>query len=505
VLVKTPENLVFSSAQALAGAISRGEVSSIEVLEAHLRQIDKFNPALNAIVTLNREPALKRAAEADRALRRGERWGPLHGVPVTIKDSYETEGLRTTFGYRPMSHHVPERDATIVERMRAAGAIILGKTNIPEASFDWQCKSPIFGRTNNPWDITRTPGGSSGGGAAAVAAGFSPLDIGSDGAGSIRIPAHFCGVFGFKPTERRVSSAGHMELPGVPRGFRHTLSCGPLARTVQDLRLSLSVLAGPDERHWEVPPVPLDTPVSKRLNERRFAWTDDFGVPVAAEVRAALEKFVNELERQGCDVEKTAPKDFAFDAALETWGEVAGAEISTHIPFYLNIAARLSFKLLFGPGPWTRGFIRGLGMNMKQYVTALTRRDSFIAKMESFMANWDAWFCPVASIPAFEHSWKGRSINVDGQKVSYSMAAGAYVTIFNLTESPVVAMPIALSSEGLPLGVQIVGKRWKDMELLSVAEQLTEVVGEFKHPRGYVRNEEGERMPETYYQPVSSI
>lgn len=473
--LNTTESLTLSTAVELADRISRGEVTAVEVLEAHLHRIAELNPALNAIVTLDDACALERAAEADRALRRGEVWGPLHGVPLTVKDSYETAGLRTSFGYRPLSHHVPRRDATVVERVRAAGAVIIGKTNIPAVSFDWQCNSPIFGRTNNPWDLCRTPGGSTGGGAAAVAAGLTPCDLGSDGAGSIRIPAHFCGVFGLKPTERRVSAAGHMEFPGVPRGFRHVLSCGPTARTVADLRLCLGVIAGPDRRHWEVPPVPLDEPVYKPLRQRRFAWTDDFGFPVSAETRAALRALADELKRRGCYVEKASPRGFDFDEALETWGEVAGAEISTHVKFYENLAARIAFRWLFGPGPWTRGFRRGLGMGMRGYVAALTRRDEFIARMDEFVSRWDAWLCPVASVPAIRHSRKGRPVEVDGRKVSYSIALGAHVTIFNLTENPVVSMPLTLSHDGLPIGVQVIGKRWKDMELLDVAEQLSEV------------------------------
>jgi len=234
------KEFVFQTAAQLAGIIRSREASSAEVLEDHLRQIREHNPALNAVVTLDEERALERAREADAALAQGEIWGPLHGVPVTIKDTFETAGLRTTASFKPLADYRPQTDATVVARLRAAGAIILAKTNMPELALDIQSVSPIFGRANNPWDLGRTPGGSTGGGAAAVAAGLSPLEVGSDIGGSIRIPSHFCGLFGFKPTENRVPESGHIPgLPGEPRTVRHMGVFGPLARSVEDLKSRL--------------------------------------------------------------------------------------------------------------------------------------------------------------------------------------------------------------------------------------------------------------------------
>ena len=205
--------LVFLTATQLAEKIRSGETTSLEVVQAFLKQIETYNPILNAIVTLDAQGALERAKEADEALARGELWGPLHGVPVTIKDSFSTAGMLSTSSHPPLADYVPPEDATVVARLRNAGAIILGKSNLPELAGDFQTNSPIFGITNNPWDLSVTPGGSSGGSAAAVAAGLSPLEIGSDLAGSIRIPSHFCGVFGMKPTEHLVSGFGH--FPGL--------------------------------------------------------------------------------------------------------------------------------------------------------------------------------------------------------------------------------------------------------------------------------------------------
>ncbi len=206
----------FAAAHELAAAIRERRISAVEVLDAHLARIARYNPALNAIVTHNEENARTRAREADAALARGEVWGPLHGVPVTIKDSFATAGLRTTSGFPPLTNHVPDSDATAVARLRAAGAIVLGKTNLPLLVHGFQSDNPIFGRTNNPWDHARTPGGSTGGGAAAIAAGLSPLELGSDYGGSVRIPAHFCGIYSLKPTNNRIPLTGH--IPELPAG-----------------------------------------------------------------------------------------------------------------------------------------------------------------------------------------------------------------------------------------------------------------------------------------------
>ncbi|MBV8452989.1 MAG: amidase, partial [Deltaproteobacteria bacterium] len=233
------KEIIFATAQELAASIRERRISATEVMEAHLAQIAQHNPALNAIVTIDAERALSRAKEADTVLARGEVWGPLHGVPVTIKDAIETAGLRTTGGFPPLADHIPSADASVVSRVRAAGAIIVGKTNVPVLSADYRADNPIFGRTNNPWDLERTPGGSTGGGSAALAAGLSPLEIGSDLAGSLRNPAHYCGVFALKPTEHRVPLTGHIpEPPKILRGVRHMQTIGPLARSIEDLSLA---------------------------------------------------------------------------------------------------------------------------------------------------------------------------------------------------------------------------------------------------------------------------
>jgi amidase len=486
--------LIFLTAKELAELIRQHRASSREVLEAHLSHIAAHNPALNAIITLDEEQARRRAEEADDALARGEIWGPLHGVPITIKDVFETAGIRTTSSFRPLASYVPKQDATVVARLRAAGAIVMAKTNTPEMAGDEQTNSPLFGRTNNPWNPACTPGGSSGGSAAAVASGMSPLDIGSDIGGSVRNPAHFCGIFSLKPSDHRVPFAGHIPpLPGSKgRGLlRHFLTPGPLARSVQDLQLALTIMAGPDEREWEVPPVPLTPAPARDLRELCFAWSDDFGVPVSAEIRTALADLAAELGRSGCRIERRDPPGFGFAQALQVYGELKEAALTArssplHLPRFVwrMLSAGISRS-----NPIARGLMRGAGAHLQGYAQALSQRDVLIAQMEHFLADWDAWLCPVAALPAYPHLRSRNAIEqlratvaVDGQRIPYLLATSVYTGLFNLTGSPVVVLPLARTQEGLPIGVQVVGRRWGDMALLAVAEQLTQLTGPFQRP-----------------------
>src|SRR5437762_1350948 len=300
-------DIVFSSTTQLAAAIRTGHVSATEVLEAHLAQIDTHNAALNAIVTMDAERARERAREADEALARGQVWGPLHGVPFTLKDAHATAGMRTTTGFPPLADYVPQEDSTVTARLKAAGGILIGKTNVPVLLADFQSNNPIFGRTNNPWNLERTPGGSSGGAAAALASGMTPFEMGTDLAGSIRIPAHFCGLFGLKPTEKRVSLAGLIPGLPTPRSVRIMSCIGPMARTVEDLALLYSIIAGPDERDTEVQPVPVDKMPHLELKHLRVAFAPSFpGLPVAAEIRGAVEQLAKQLRPLCAVVEEAA-------------------------------------------------------------------------------------------------------------------------------------------------------------------------------------------------------
>jgi len=475
--------LHFQPATELAARIRAREVTAVELVHLHLDRIHRHHPALNAVVTLDEDRARRRAKEADEALSRGEVWGPLHGVPMTIKDGIETAGLRTTGSYKAYADHVPAEDATVVARLRAAGAILLGKTNLPMMSGDMQCNSPLFGRTNNPWDLSRTPGGSTGGGAAAIAAGLSPLEIGTDLGGSVRIPAHFCGIYSLKPTEHRVSIAGLLQgAPGVPGFVRHCLTAGPLARSVADLRLALELIAGPDGRQRDVPPVPLGDGPPRDIATCRVAWSDDIGGHAPSEeTRAAMRRAADALTAAGCHVEERPIRGLDWEQAWSCWPSLGWADGVARSPWWVAWMMR-------GMGGFGDVIQRGMGqaakLDLRGRQAALATRDRLLDAVERFLAGWDAWLCPTSLIPAFPHQRSYTPIRVDGRRESYMIAAGGPTCVFNVTGNPVVVIP-AGRTPGLPIGIQVVGRLWGDMETLAVAEAISGVLGGFEPPPGF--------------------
>ncbi len=320
---------------------------SIDTLQTCLDQIDLHNPAINAIVTLDKENAINTATKMDFRIANQEKDLPsLFGVPVSIKDAFETQGIKTTSSHPPLKDYVPTNDATVVKRLKDAGAIVLGKTNLPQLASDIQCWSPLFGRTNNPWNLELTSGGSSGGSAAAVAMGFSFLDIGSDLAGSIRIPAAYCGAAGLKATENRIPRTGHIpHLPDAERSVRHMLSFGVIARCVDDLRLGLDVIAGPDGIDSEVHPVSTEIANLKKTRSLRVAWWDDFsGVPICSRTKAGLNSTVQQLTDAGMEVQRCFPDGFDFEAAWYAYGIIMGAEVGLG----MSTIERLPLSLIRG-------------------------------------------------------------------------------------------------------------------------------------------------------------
>ncbi len=477
------EEILKASAIELAKGIREKKYSSQEVLSAFLQNIAQHNPRLHAIITLDEQRAKKQAIQADQALAEGKIIGALHGVPMTVKDSYATEGIRTTYGIPFTRNHVPTQDATAVARLRKAGAIVFGKTNIPLACYDWQCKQPGFPRANNPWDINRTPGGSSGGSAAALAAHFTPLELGSDIAGSLRVPAHFCGVYTIRPTDNMVSRAGHMSIPGFLHTVRHFVSCGPMARNIDDLRLALKIISGPDSRQWEIPPSPQVSQSSSLLRDLKIAWVGQFdSTPVCPDTTATMEQVVSSLERQGAFVKETSPKGFTMSQAFETWCLIHGFEFAATFPFPLRSAPFRwpwrsgIIKAVFGGGEFTHHLGRGLSSTPHSYFKALVNQDNLVAKWENFFCDWDIWITPVGAIPAFTHRRTGKEFSINGKKTPYTAAMGVYSCPTAVFGHPIVVIPAGISQEGLPIGIQIHGKRWDDYRLLDIAQNIAQAL-----------------------------
>jgi amidase len=460
-------NIAFSSATEIAGAIRTRQISASEALDAHLAQIERHNAALNAVVIRDDAAARMRARAADAALARGELWGPLHGVPHTLKDAFATAGMRTTIGFPPLAQFVPSADATVVARLKNAGAVLIGKSNVATMLGDFQTGNPLFGRTNNPWNTERTPGGSSGGAAAALASGMTPFELGTDLAGSIRWPAHCCGVFGLKPTEHRVSLDGVVPDPrGTPRSVRIMSSVGPLARSVDDLALVYSLIAGSDGRDTDVPPVPLGLDAEPlALAGLRIAFAPNFpGLPIAAGMRSAVVDLAGELDRAGAIVDEARWPAFDLGAALASTGSLIGMAIGA----FQNDGSDGG-----RPGP-----------SLADYFSALHRRDAVIGVWERFFDDCDVLLCPVAMTNAFTHCEPGSALLVDGKPVDYHLVS-AHTCLFNYSGHPALVMPYGLDDQKLPVGVQLVARRWDEARLLAVAAAISQRIGGFQRPPGY--------------------
>src|SRR5215470_7466177 len=315
----------FQTATRLARAIRSGRLSSVEATQAHLERIGRLNGRINALVVIDGERAVKAAKAADRARgKKGAKLGPLHGVPITIKEAFDVAGLHTTSSYPPLKDNIATSDATLVARLRSAGAIILGKTNVPELCADFQTDSPLFGTTKNPWDERRGAGGSTGGGAAAVAARLSPLELGSDIGGSVRNPAHYNGIFSLKPTEWRVPAHGHVpDLPGVTRAVRYMGVFGPLARSVEDLETALRIIAGPDGNEAEAPPVPLGPTPSLKAKDLRIAVLESNPlVKVSADTAKVVQAIARLLGKAGAKVKRVEPQGLDWAQSWDDWADL---------------------------------------------------------------------------------------------------------------------------------------------------------------------------------------
>ncbi|WP_079435882.1 amidase [Zoogloea sp. LCSB751] len=477
------------TASSAVEALRTGAVSATELLEQCLERVTRFNPHLNALVTVDAAGARKAAQAADARIAAGERL-PLLGVPISVKDSFATQGLRTTASYRPLAEYVPDKDASVVGRLREAGAVIVGKSNLPELAGAPHCWSPLFGLTRNPWDPTLTPGGSSGGAAVAVAAGFSLLELGSDIAGSIRIPAAYCGVTGLKATENRIPRTGH--IPHLPehlrgeRSVRHMLSFGLLARSVADLQLGYGLIAGPDGCDMEVPPWQPDQLPALAKNPLRLVLWEEGCLPLCERTRAALAGMVGKLEAAGHSVERRAPPDLDLRALHTLFGAIGGVEIGLGMPAWQRRLLPALRHLLPRTETLGRAFAAGLRFDMADYNRALNAREAAIASLERFLADFDALLSPVACTVAYPGrpmpAWsKPPAVQVDGRKLPYLEATIGWTAPFSLTGSPVVTLPLGIEA-GLPVGVQVVGRRWQDEALLAVATRLEGVLGGFVSP-----------------------
>lgn len=469
-MLDTP--LIFRSARELAALIRSGEVSSVQVVEAHLSQIRRWNDTLHAVVHVREQEALREAEAADRMQREGRTLGPLHGVPMTLKDSLRVRGVRSTFGgLPPFMRHMPKSDSKMAARLRQAGAIFIGRTNLPLMALDWQCHNPFFPEGVNPWDFSRTPGGSSGGAAAAVAAGFSPLELGSDLGGSIRYPAHCCGILGLRTTDGLLPN-DDIGPEGLATPFRQLLAFGPMGRDLGDLALMLDVLTDS--------PAPSAafsaSPVSPRL---RIAVSTAFpGALPNAATRGRLDSLIAGLRADGHDVDCAAAPEIDLETAWRVWGTLAGYDLwSGTPPPFNNAATRYLFDAYMlrrnlGEGPFRKWFLGGMKATPREYEAARVQRQELLRTVDDFFSRYTLWILPVAMGEAIKTQPRGSDILEDGRSVPYSVYLGSYTVPTTAYGTPVLTAPIGFGERGMPIGVQIHGARHEDRQLLQTAEQV---------------------------------
>ena len=439
-----------------------GELTATELLEAVLARIERHDPALNAVVSLDEKKARKTAERADTALRRGEVRGPLTGVPMTLKDGWDIAGLRTTVG-TPVLDRMPTADSTVARRLRFAGANLIGHTNVAPFLADYVTDNEIFGRSSNPWDTERTPGGSSGGAAAAVAAGLSPVEVASDLAGSVRLPAHFCGVYGLMATEHRIPTTGFYAPP--PRPIRALGTSGPIARDLDDLEIVLRMISGPDGFDSDVPVSPLGTRRRRKLSSLKVAVATSLPqTPTAAGVvRAQVERVAAGLSDNGSKVAERLPA-FDWGASMDLFGELLEAQMGAFDP-----SAEL---------PDER-------RTLAWYLQALSRRDEITGGWHEFFRDTDVLIVPAALTTAPRHP-TGDTIEIDGEHLP-AYVQGAPLVFANIGGLTVLTAPAGTDDDGMPIGIQLVGPAWSDLKLIDIAHELEQagILPGFTAPPGF--------------------
>jgi Asp-tRNA(Asn)/Glu-tRNA(Gln) amidotransferase A subunit family amidase len=466
-------DVTFLSAAEMARLVREHKISPVELAAAHLEKIGRLNSRLNAFVEVHPERVVQAAREAEVAVKSGSSLGPLHGVPISIKSCIEIAGMKCETGSRLRAGALAMRDAPLVERLRKAGAIVLGATNTPEFLMAWETDNLLYGRTNNPWDLERTAGGSSGGESAAIAAGMSAGGVGSDGGGSIRVPAHFCGICGLKPTPGRIPSTGHVPASGGPFALLGVV--GPMARTVADVKALFEVMQGPDDGDTCAAPVPVRWTGEKDAKNLRVGYFEDDGrTPVTPETQLAVRTAAEALRRAGFMVEPFRPE--GLEEAREIWKK-----------FFVKVGGMLL-------GPMFKGEEQEISPMLKQFLDwsaaepkltenslldAWFRRDGIRSKFLSQMREFPILLCPAAAIPAFRHG--ERSWQIEGKEVHY-LDAWSYTEWFNLLGNPAGVVPVSQSREGLPIGVQVVGRPWEEEQVLAVAAALEKEAGGWKRP-----------------------
>jgi len=483
--------MTFPTTLAVIEALRSRKISSVELVRQACERIEAHDSGLNAVVVRDFERAVEAARAADAALARGEQ-GALLGVPMTVKESFNVAGLPTTWGIPGAPRTPAQTDAVAVRRLRSAGALILGKTNVPTNLGDLQTVNPVYGLTRNPWNLDRTPGGSSGGAAAALAAGYVSIELGSDLGGSLRVPAHCCGVFAHKPTYDLVPIRGHAP-PGTPELSVNPATdlavVGPMARSAADLTLALNVLAGPDDAQAIGYTLSLPPPRHSRLREFAVLILDEHPLlPLSSEVRSAVQHFGDDLRRIGCSVANSSPLLPDLEVLADTFTQLLMSAIGVGLPdeAYRGLRERVS-RLPEASKDRDSLRLRALVSSHREWVLADRLRAALSHQWNQLFRTWDVVICPVLPTTAGAHDnaeMEQRRIDIDGRSVPYT-AQGVWASVATVSGLPATVIPIGLGKSGLPIGVQIIGPYLEDRSTLAFAELVEHERGGFVPPPGY--------------------
>lgn len=486
-LADTRDELAFKPAIELADLIRSGKISSVELTQFYIDRIERYDEKINAVVVRDFERALEAAKAADQALAGGNVNGPLHGLPMTIKESFDIAGLPSSWGIPPFKANIAKQDSHVVERFRSAGAHFLGKTNVPLALGDWQTYNDIYGLTGNPWDLTRTPGGSSGGSAAALAAGLTGLESGSDIGGSIRNPAHYCGVYGHKPTWGVIPGRGHA-LPGLE--VEPDLAVvGPMARSAEDLAMGLELTAAPSQLNGPGWQLALPQPRAKSLKNFRIAvWaTDDLAASSNA-VRNRVATLAENLARLGATVSDSARPAFSakeahatYTALLNAFLAAVGAEAD-----YEEALTRFS-KYNKDDTSWEAFEARTQVLSHREWMHYHNARTRMRGQWQDFFKDWDIVLCPIGISTAFPHDHSpqyARQLLVDGKKVPYWDQL-FWAGLANMPYLPSTVFPTGPAEDGLPIGLQAIGGEYQDRTTIEFARLMGQAFGGFQAPPAY--------------------
>jgi len=479
------KNIVFISALELVAHIKSQKISVVEVVTIFLNHIKENNPKINAICELkNEEEILREASQKDEEIKQGKQLGLLHGLPLTIKDAFLVRGLKNSNGDPLLRNYVAEEDAELVTRLKKEGAIIIGKTNTALYCIDWQSTNFWNGQSNNPYDLTRVAGGSSGGSAASVAAGFSPLELGADAGGSIRVPAHFNGICGLRPTENFLSNRGHLKAPNKPQGRRHIVVPGPFARNVADLMLIMQVLG--NNSRYQLPELPATDFNHSQWEEKplNIAYSETINqVEVDTEYLNLFKNFLSKIKKEAHNFKIDHPIFDEQKAYLE-YSKILGFENGMNSPQVpLRATGIYVFMWLkYRDHLWAKGTALGQRLSSLNYAKAIDYKDQFSEIYDAFLTKYDIWISPVCCFEAYKHQRAGKPFIVNDKKIGYTKAIASFNFTTAFSGHPIAVIPIGKKKNGMPVGIQIHSRKWTDKKLLEIAKYLETFTKGFEIP-----------------------